>query len=260
MNITNAGLRGYNPKGVVIHNDAGSNNANVAFYSGWLPGRNKELGFAHVYIASDGRLQASDFANKAWHAGNTYANTNYASWEVCQSEGDEAQFLRNEQAVLDDVAKYMKQWGLVPNKDTVKLHRELSATSCPRRSVALHGGTLESCRSYFISELQKRLELSNNGSSEEEQKPTQPNEKLERLEDNELMKFTYTIKGDGTVYYFDGQKVMALSHADQLKIIREIYKATTGQDLKQFNWTKEAPWHVRFMQAHNIDRPIIAKK
>lgn len=163
MNITNAGLRGYNPKGVVIHNDAGSNNANVAFYSGWLPGRNKELGFAHVYIASDGRLQASDFANKAWHCANSYGNANYASWEVCQSEGDLTQFLKNEQAVLDDVAKYMKQWGITPNKDTVKLHRELSATSCPRRSVELHGGTLESCRDYFIKELQKRLAASNNG-------------------------------------------------------------------------------------------------
>ena len=66
-------------------------------------------------------------------------------------------FLRNEQAVLDDVAKYMKQWGLTPNHDTVKLHQELSATSCPRRSVEVHGGTIESCRSYFITELNKRI-------------------------------------------------------------------------------------------------------
>ena len=51
----------------------------------------------------------------------------------------------------------MKQWGLTPNRDTVKLHQELSSTSCPRRSVEVHGGTLESCRSYFITELNKRL-------------------------------------------------------------------------------------------------------
>ena len=157
MNITNAGVRGHNPTGVVIHNDAGSNGANTSFYNSWLPTHNPENGFAHVYIASDGRLQASDFSNKAWHCANSYGNANYASWEVCQSEGDLNQFLRNEQAVLDDVAKYMKQWGLTPNRDTVKLHQELSSTSCPRRSVEVHGGTVESCRSYFISELNKRL-------------------------------------------------------------------------------------------------------
>ena len=157
MNITNAGVRGHNPTGVVIHNDAGSNGANAGFYNNWLPTHNPENGFAHVYIASDGRLQASDFSNKAWHCANSYGNANYASWEVCQSEGDLNQFLKNEQAVLDDVAKYMKQWGLTPSRDTVKLHQELSSTSCPRRSVEAHGGTVESCRSYFISELNKRL-------------------------------------------------------------------------------------------------------
>ena len=157
MNITNAGVRGHNPTGVVIHNDAGSNGANAGFYNNWLPTHNPENGFAHVYIGNDGRLQASDFSNMAWHCANSYGNANYASWEVCQSEGDLNQFLRNEQAVLDDVAKYMKQWGLTPNHDTVKLHQELSSTSCPRRSVEAHGGTVESCRSYFIAELNKRL-------------------------------------------------------------------------------------------------------
>ena len=165
MNITNAGVRGHNPTGVVIHNDAGSNGANAGFYNSWLPNHNPENGFAHVYIGNDGRLQASDFSNMAWHCANSYGNANYASWEVCQSEGDLNQFLRNEQAVLDDVAKYMKQWGLTPNRDTVKLHQELSSTSCPRRSVEAHGGTVESCRSYFIAELNKRLTGQSNGNT-----------------------------------------------------------------------------------------------
>ena len=74
MNITNAGVRGHNPTGVVIHNDAGSNGANAGFYNNWLPNHNPENGFAHVYIASDGRLQASDFSNMAWHCANSYGN------------------------------------------------------------------------------------------------------------------------------------------------------------------------------------------
>ena len=123
MNITNAGVRGHNPTGVVIHNDAGSNGANTNFYNNWLPTHDPELGFAHVYIASDGRLQASDFSNMAWHCANSYGNANYASWEVCQSEGDLNQFLKNEQAVLDDVAKYMKQWGWTTYRDWKQIGR-----------------------------------------------------------------------------------------------------------------------------------------
>lgn len=249
----NAGVRGHNPTGVVIHNDAGSNGANTNFYNNWLPTHDPELGFAHVYIASDGRLQASDFSNMAWHCANSYGNANYASWEVCQSEGDLNQFLKNEQAVLDDVAKYMKQWGLTPNHDTVKLHQELSSTSCPRRSVEIHGGTLESCRSYFITELNKRITGQNTSTDDDTQNNTE-------LEDDELMKFTYSIKGDGTKYYFDGTKVMALSDGDQLKIIRQVYKDIVGKDMKDYQWTKETPWYVRFMQAHGIDKPIVAKK
>lgn len=252
MNITNAGVRGHNPTGVVIHNDAGSNGANTSFYNNWLPTHDPELGFAHVYIASDGRLQASDFSNMAWHCANSYGNANYASWEVCQSEGDLNQFLKNEQAVLDDVAKYMKQWGLTPNRDTVKLHQELSSTSCPRRSVEVHGGTLESCRSYFIAELTKRL----TSQSESKQDNTQNNTELE---DDELMKFTYEI-GDGTVYYFNGDKVIALSHADQRKIIQQVYKDTTGKDIKHYIWSKQVPWHVRFMQANDIKNIVVADK
>lgn len=175
MNITNAGLRGHKPTGIVIHNDAGSSGAKVSFYENWLLSHNPENGFAHVYIAEDGRLQASDFANKAWHCANSYGNANYASWEVCQSEGDLNTFLKNEQKVFDDVAKYMKEWGLEPNSDTVKLHRELSATSCPRRSVEAHGGTVESCRQYFITEIKKRM----SGQSESVQSQTEITGELE---------------------------------------------------------------------------------
>ena len=252
MNITNAGIRGHNPTGVVIHNDAGSNGANAGFYNNWLPNHDPEKGFAHVYIASDGRLQASDFSNMAYHCANSYGNANYASWEVCQSEGDLTQFLRNEQAVLDDVAKYMKQWGLTPNRDTVKLHQELSSTSCPRRSVEAHGGTVESCRSYFIAELNKRL--TGQTSSTVAVNNTQTNTELE---DDDLMKFTYQVntkdgKPAGGISYFNGTKVIGFTNGDQWTIVKQIYKDTTGKDLKHYVWNEGAPWHLRFLQANNI--------
>lgn len=80
------------------------------------------------------------------------------------------------------------------------------------------------------------------------------------MEDDELMKFTYKVDGKATVYYYNGDKVIALSHEDQLKIIRQIYKDTTGRDLKHYEWKSNAPWYVRFMQANDLGNPIIAKK
>lgn len=41
-----AGARGYAPKGIIIHNDAGSGAANVNFYRNWLPTHDAENGFA----------------------------------------------------------------------------------------------------------------------------------------------------------------------------------------------------------------------
>lgn len=220
MNITNAGIRGYNPKGVVIHNDAGSNGANASFYEGWLPTHNPENGFAHVYIGNDGRLQASDFSNMAWHCANSYGNANYASWEVCQSEGDLNQFLKNEQAVLDDVAKYMKQWGLTPNRDTVKLHQELSSTSCPRRSVEVHGGTLESCRSYFITELTKRLTGQTGGSQDNTE--FKGNDEMKTIiitTDADFFKVKYP---KGTAFFFNGVELRKIERPQTLANLKTL--------------------------------------
>lgn len=72
-----AGLRGGNPRGIFIHNDAGSQNANAAFYRKWLQTHPLENGFAHAYVASDGILYAEDDAYAAWHCGQTDGNRNY---------------------------------------------------------------------------------------------------------------------------------------------------------------------------------------
>ncbi|MCL2676242.1 MAG: LysM peptidoglycan-binding domain-containing protein [Streptococcaceae bacterium] len=151
------GARPGAPRFVVIHNDAGSQNATTAFYRGWLPTRQATLGFAHVYIASDGRWQAESYNNMAWHAGNTNANTWGVSWEVCQSMGNEATFRANEQAVFRDVADFMKKYNLQPNRDTVRLHREFSATACPHRSWELHGRDVNRVKDYFIQEIRKYM-------------------------------------------------------------------------------------------------------
>lgn len=150
-----AGRRAGKARGVVIHNDAGSQYANAAFYRGFLRSHMAENGFAHVYIASDGRYQPENYNNCAWHTANSIGNYWYVGWEVCQSMGDANTFLNNEQKVFKDVAKYMHSVGMKPNSSTVKLHREFSSTSCPHRSWALHGQAVEAVRSYFIAGVKK---------------------------------------------------------------------------------------------------------
>ena len=154
MSICNgvAGNRGRNPIGIFIHNDAGSQNANAAFYRNWLQTHPLENGFAHYYVAQDGILQAEDDSNCAWHCGNLDGNLNYLSVEVCQSMGDLDVFKHNEEKAFQLVASKCIQYGITPNENTIRLHQEVYATSCPHRSVEIHGGT-KSTKAYFIERI-----------------------------------------------------------------------------------------------------------
>lgn len=158
MSIFNgvAGARGHNPIGAVIHNDAGSQNANAAYYQRWLPGINPENGFAHDYVCSDGTVHAEDDWNCAYHCKNEWGNNEFYSVEVCQSMGDLATFKANEEKALALVAEKFKAWGITPNDNTVRLHQEFSATSCPHRSVEIHGGA-DATKQYFIKRISELM-------------------------------------------------------------------------------------------------------
>lgn len=154
MSICNgvAGNRGRNPIGIFIHNDAGSQNANAAFYRNWLQTHPLENGFAHYYVAQDGILQAEDDSNCAWHCGNLDGNLNYLSVEVCQSMGDLDVFKHNEEKAFQLGASKCIQYGITPNENTIRLHQEVYATSCPHRSAEIHGG-MKSTKAYFIERI-----------------------------------------------------------------------------------------------------------
>ena len=153
-----AGRREANPVGIFIHNDAGSQNANAAFYQKWLQTHNLEDGFAHYYVAQDGILQAEDDINHAWHCGDTAGNNNYLSIEVCQSMGDLEVFKKNEEKALQLAAQKCKQYGIEPNQNTIRLHQEVYATSCPHRSVEIHGGA-SGCKTHFINRIRELMGL-----------------------------------------------------------------------------------------------------
>lgn len=234
------GARGRNPSGVVIHNDAGSQAATAAFYQNWLPTHDAYNGFAHYYVG-DGIYQAENEKNMAWHTANATGNANYIGIEACQSMGDETTFKENEQASFKLAADILKRYGLSANRETVMLHQEFVATSCPHRSWELHGAALNAVKDYYILEIQKYM----NGDA-----PKPEVEKPKTKEEITMICF-YQVDKKGPVYYFDGQSVRGLAHPDEQRVLNDIYRANNGKDIPTFQWTSKAPWHARLLGVVN---------
>ena len=251
-----AGVRGYNPVGVFIHNDGGSQNANTKFYKGWLPTRSPDLGYAHAYIADDGILFAEEDKYCAYHCGQSDGNTNYYSIEVCQSLGDEKTFLKNEDNAFKLAAEKCKLYGIIPSSSTIKLHREVYATSCPHRSVEIHGnGT----KQYFIDKIKGHMK-SETTEPNKPSKPVETNKLVKVIEEEDEMKCFYTVDGKAPVIYFDGTSFRKLGHPDEVTILNKIYKECTGRDIPCYSWQSIAPWYVRLQAVFKEERKIVLDK
>ncbi|WP_323708708.1 SH3 domain-containing protein [Mammaliicoccus sciuri] len=157
--------RGYKPKGVVIHNDAGSLSA-MQYHDSLVnaPLSRLENGIAHSYISGNIVWQALPEGRTAWHTANNDGNTNYYGIEVCKSmSASDKDFLASEQSAFQEAARMLKKWGLPVNRNTVRIHSEFSATQCPHRSLSLHCNYTSSQRApqdvvnkmkdYFISQI-----------------------------------------------------------------------------------------------------------
>lgn len=157
--------RGYKPKGVVLHNDAGSLSA-MQYHDSLVnaPLSRLENGIAHSYISGNTVWQALPEDRTAWHTANNDGNTNYYGIEICQSmSASDKDFLASEQSAFQEAARMLKKWGLPVNRNTVRIHSEFSATQCPYRSLALHCNYTSSLRApqdvvnkmkdYFISQI-----------------------------------------------------------------------------------------------------------
>ncbi|MCO4330311.1 SH3 domain-containing protein [Staphylococcus hyicus] len=136
--------RGYKPKYIVIHNDAGSKYATAESYRNGLvkaPLSGLEAGIAHSYVSGNTVWQALDESQVGWHTASKNGNRDGYGIEVCQSMGaDNATFLKNEQATFQECARLLKKWELPANRNTIRLHNEFVSTSCPHRSALLHTG------------------------------------------------------------------------------------------------------------------------
>lgn len=72
-------------------------------------------------------------------------------------------------------------YGLPITTDTVRLHHEFTPTSCPHRSLSLHGGTTESVKEYFVIRMNEFAEL---GSTVEEMLAAIARKRADRLDSN----------------------------------------------------------------------------
>lgn len=123
----------------------------------------------HYYISEGEVYRAVSTYCKSWHSGNQYYNDNYLGYEICQSgpnmDGSggcsDEQFLKNEAEAIKQIAEDMEFYGLEPNRTTVKLHKQVnSQTSCPRRSIILHGDGWDDqkVQDYFIKRIKEEME------------------------------------------------------------------------------------------------------
>jgi len=97
---------------------------------------------------------------------------------------DDKEFLENEDITLMQTTEDLLYYGLPITTDTVRLHHEFVPTSCPHRSLALHGGTTESVKDYFVLRMNEFAQL---GSTVEEMLSVIGNEAEENedIENNE---------------------------------------------------------------------------
>jgi len=137
---------------VVIHNDAGSMTPEE--YIDWLRNRDKALGIAHYYCNRNTIARVIDTFNIGYHTGDWWSNCRSIGYEVCESlKVSDEEFLQNEDMTLMQATEDLLFYGLPINTQTVRLHHEFVSTTCPHRSLELHGGTTESVKNYFVSRM-----------------------------------------------------------------------------------------------------------
>ena len=146
---------------VVIHNDAGRMNPKE--YIDWLRERDKSLGIAHYYCNRKMIAQVLNTSDIGYHTGDWWSNCRSIGYEVCESlKVSDEDFLANEDVALAQATEDLLFYGLPINMDTVRLHHEFVPTTCPHRSMELHGGTTESVKAYFVQRMQYFSTLGDN--------------------------------------------------------------------------------------------------
>lgn len=252
---------GYAPYHQVHAHSTGNPNSTADNEANYMQTKDINSGF-YTHVVGNGKvIQVGEVGRGAWDVGGGWNSEGYASVELVESHSNRDEFMRDYKIYCELLKDLANQAGIPVTVDTSDLSGIKTHSFCTNNQPnngSDHVDPIPYLAKWGINLEQFRNDVTG-ASSNSNDNSIQSNTNTE-LEDDDIMKFTYSIKGDGTKYYFDGTKVMALSDGDQLKIIRQVYKDVVGKDMKDYQWTKETPWYVRFMQAHGIKKPIIADK
>lgn len=250
---------GYAPYRQVHAHSTGNPKSTADNEANFMQTKNINSGF-YTHVVGNGKvIQVGEVGRGAWDVGGGWNSEGYASVELIESHSNRDEFMRDYKIYCELLKDLANQAGIPVTVDSADLAGIKTHNFCTHNQPANgsdHIDPIPYLAKWGINLEQFRKDVTGASSNSNSNANTNINTELE---DNELMKFTYT-NGDGTVYYFNGEKVIALSHEDQWKIIKQVYKDTTGKDLKHYQWSKKEPWYVRFMQANAIDNFIIAKK
>lgn len=223
-------------KYIVLHytgNGTDTAKANANYFKSTYRGAS-----AHYFVDASTVYEVVDPENTAWAVGRNFGgqlfgkctNGNSISIEMCSTNGKISNGTFNNAVEL--TKKLMARYGI--QAANVVRHWDVCAKRCPGWAGWLPGD--ESIWKKFKAALVADPEpapLPTSGGFDE-------------------MNCTYTIDGGSTVYWFDGQRIHKLTHPDQLKVIRDIYKANTGRDMPAFKWTSGAPYYMRLEQAISL--------
>lgn len=202
---------------------------------------------AHYFVDETSVYQVVDDNDTAWAVGRDYGggrlfgkctNANSISIEMCSTKGRIATKTFDNTVAL--TKKLMQKHGI--GIECVVRHYDVCKKWCPG-----WGGWLPPDESIWMLFKKEVKNVANKTSTKPPASTTEGPKTKGEIE----MQCTFTIDGKSTVYWFNGQEIKTLTHPDQLKIIKQIYKDNNGKDMPNYAWKSSAPWYARLSQALN---------
>lgn len=224
---------------IVIHHNAGTNDegARRTWYKSTGVGTS-----AHYQVTPTDIWGCVGENFVAYHAGDYAVNQRSIGIEHLNSTGSPSWLIaedtyKNSAKLIADIAR---RYNIPIDRKHIVGHKEIVPTGCP-------GGI----------DLDKLIRMAKefaNGKEKEANKILEPTTK--GGDDN--MSFSFTVSDDkywdkNKTYFYNANtnEVRALGNKDELHYIKQIYKDTTGRDLKHYTWSGKAPVYVRLFNGLN---------
>lgn len=233
---------------IVIHGTAGTRLDSI--WNTWLKGSNYQAS-AH-YVVADMQIIGCVGENYvAWHSGGSGRITNQNSIGVehlnsyIGNINDSSTYLFSKQTIETGarlVAELCRRLGIIPSRQTIVAHREVSATDCPQ--------TLDIEK--YIEKVKKYYYGQTNGANG----ATLLNNEKKGILIMRIIVFTEQIgnfiKGGNYLFNFNRGTYNYIANPEELKFIKKAYKESTGTDIPVENASKKYPCHVRYIEGFNL--------